>query len=462
MRCDLHHSTDRGRGNTPASRPPSTLMTPASELPLVDRLRAEAAARGFTLFGVAPATDADGFGRFERWLDAGYAGEMTYLHKHREQRRNPAAVVAGVRSVVMLGMEYSSGMGFVGYGVSEDGTTPHPIPDTRGRVAAYAQGPDYHRLVWDHLNALAAWLTTEVPGSYAHGTCDSAPLLERDFARRAGLGWFGKNTMLINTRRGSFFFLAGLLTTVELPPSTPHTGSHCGTCTACLDACPTHAFPEPGVLDATKCVSYLTIELRGPIPEELRPKVGDWLFGCDVCQEVCPWNRDRGVRGTGFPGSPDLAALDPVELLTLTAGEFKRRFAGTSLLRTRRTGLLRNACVVLGNTGDERALPALEKATADADGVIAEAATWAVGRIVGRRDAGPAIPGEPGVGPAVGPAFHRSAPVIQLTLHPDLRSEAVSAVPPALPPVGGAGVPPVTYEKLTRRRLPHWQVAGAT
>jgi epoxyqueuosine reductase len=378
-----------------------TSLPPESER-VVDRLRRETERRGFTLFGVAPATDADGFGRFGDWLDRGFAGEMTYLHKYREHRRHPRAVVAQVRSVVMLGLEYSSGMGGVGSGVSEsaEADTPDPTPHTRGRVAAYAHGPDYHRFIWDKLNELSAWLTAEVPGSFTHGTCDSAPLLERDFARRAGLGWFGKNTMLINKRRGSFFFLAALCTTVELPADPPHTASHCGTCTACLDACPTKAFPEPGVLDATKCISYLTIELRGAIPLELREPMGNWLFGCDVCQDVCPWNRhvtsppSRGRVASGasreggenlFPSNPDLATLDPVELLGLSNDAFDRRFAGTSLLRARRTGLLRNAAIVLGNVGDERALPALEKAMTDSDEVIAETAAWAAGRIRSRR-----------------------------------------------------------------------------
>lgn len=365
---------------------------------LVARLRREAERRGFTLFGVAPATEADGFGRFCDWLDRGFAGEMSYLHKHRDHRRHPSAVVESVRSVVMLGMEYSSGIGGMGCGVppSVIPHTPYPAPEILGRVARYAQGPDYHRFIWDRLNELSAWLMAEVPGSYTHGTCDSAPLLERDYARRAGLGWFGKNTMLIHKRRGSFFFLAGLCTTLELPANEPHTGSHCGTCTACLDACPTQAFPEPGVLDATKCISYLTIELRGAIPLELREPVGNWLFGCDVCQDVCPWNRHvsppplrgREVSGASreggesvFPTNSDLAALDPIELLGLSKRDFERRFVGTSLLRTRRTGLLRNAAIVLGNVGDARALPALERATAEADEVIAEAAAWAMERI---------------------------------------------------------------------------------
>lgn len=361
---------------------------------LRSRLRLETERRGFTLFGVAPATEADGFGRFCDWLDRGFAGEMSYLHKHRDHRRHPCSVVESVRSVVMLGLEYGSDIDGMGYGLwpSAEAHTPHPTPHTQSRVARYAQGPDYHRFIWDRLNELSAWLTAEVPGSYTHGTCDSAPLLERDFARRAGLGWFGKNTMLIHKRRGSFFFLAALCTTLELPANEPHTANHCGTCTACLDACPTHAFPEPGVLDATKCISYLTIELRGAIPVELREPMGNWLFGCDVCQDVCPWNRHisppplRGRVASGasreggdvFPTNPELAALDPVELLGLSKRDFERRFANTSLLRTRRTGLLRNAAIVLGNVGDERALPALERAMADADEVIAEAAAWAV------------------------------------------------------------------------------------
>ena len=327
---------------------------------LEDRLKARARDLGFALVGIAPATEADGFARYEAWLDAGYAGEMAYLHEHREHRRHPRSVVEGVRSVVMLGMEYEPGP---------------------GTVAAYARGPDYHRYVWDRLNELSAWLDAEVPGSYSHGVTDTAPLLERDFARRAGLGWVGKNTMLINTHRGSFFFLAALLTTLELRPDSPHTASHCGTCTACLDACPTRAFPEPGVLDARRCVSYLTIELHGPIPEDLRPGVGDRLFGCDVCQDVCPWNRHPAGEPVGFPTDPSLETLDPVELLSLSEGEFRRRFKGTSLFRARRSGLLRNAAIVLGNVGDERALPALERAAADADEVIAEAARWAIGRI---------------------------------------------------------------------------------
>jgi epoxyqueuosine reductase len=206
--------------------------------------------------------------------------------------------------------------------------------------------------------------------------------LERDFARRAGLGWFGKNTMLLNKRQGSYFFIGALLVNLELAPDPPHTTSHCGTCTACLDSCPTGAFPAPEVLDARRCISYLTIEHKGDVPAELRSGLGDWLFGCDVCQEVCPWNR-KAPTGTepALQARPELDTLDPIELLGLSEAEFRRRFRGTALMRTRRRGLLRNAALVLGNTADATALPALNRAAQDAEPVIREAARWAIEQI---------------------------------------------------------------------------------
>ncbi|MFO0799757.1 MAG: tRNA epoxyqueuosine(34) reductase QueG [Gemmataceae bacterium] len=331
--------------------------------PLVTRLKSRAAELGFSLSGVAPATDADGFAHFAAWLDRGYAGEMGYLHKHRAERRHPASILDGVRSVLMLGMEY--------------GAAASPGP---ARVAKYAAGPDYHRYLWDRLNDLAAWLVAAAPGSAAEAVADTAPLLERDFARRAGLGWVGKNTMLIHPARGSFFFLGALLTTLDLPADAPFAGSHCGTCTACLTACPTGAFVAPYVLDATRCISYLTIELRGAVPAELREPLGNWLYGCDVCQDVCPWNRKAG-ESAAFPHDPGLARLDPVELLGLDEAAFRERFKRTSLWRNRRPGLLRNAALVLGNVGDARALPALGRAAATEPDPIREAAAWAIGRI---------------------------------------------------------------------------------
>jgi epoxyqueuosine reductase len=332
---------------------------------LESRLKTATRARGFSLAGIAPATDADGFDHFRGWLARGYHGEMDYLSRLADERRHPNSVLETVRSVLMVAMEYG-----------ERGAEDRPA-----QVAKFAHGPDYHRFVWDRLNDLADWLMREEPGSSALGVADTAPLLERDFARRAGLGWVGKNTMLINKHRGSFFFLGALLTDLVLTPDEPYAANHCGTCTACLDACPTAAFPEPGVLDARRCISYLTIELRSPIPVDLREPVGPWLFGCDDCQDVCPWNHRTGGGPVPFPVDPGLAALDPIELLGLTEEAFRRRFRGTAFFRTRRSGLLRNAAIVLGNVGDRRALPALEVAAGDEDEVIRDAAAWAIERI---------------------------------------------------------------------------------
>jgi epoxyqueuosine reductase len=334
---------------------------------LESRLKSEAVARGFALAGIAPATEADGFPKFAEWLDRGFAGEMDYLHEQRDERRHPNSILDNVRSVLMLGMEYG-----------RESTIANP----QTRVAKYAQGPEYHRFIWDRMNDLAAWLEAASPGSAARAVADTAPLLERDFARRAGFGWIGKNTLLIHPQRGSFLFLGAVLTDRELQPDAPFTGSHCGTCTACLDACPTQAFPQPHVLDARKCISYLTIELRSPIPEELREPTGNWLWGCDVCQDVCPWNR-KPPADVVFPHDPALESLDAIELLGLDEAAFRDRFKKTSLWRNRRPGLLRNAAIVLGNTGDAAALPALRQALADHP-LIAEAAAWAVARIESR------------------------------------------------------------------------------
>jgi epoxyqueuosine reductase len=351
-------------------------------LKLETRLKARAAELSFTLSGIAPATEADGFPRYQHWLDRGFAGEMDYLHRLGPPRRHPSSILESARSVVMLGLEYGErGARNAERGTGEEEAGDLSSTPRSGRVAAYAAGPDYHRFIWDRINTLSDWLMREVPGCEALGVADTAPLLERDFARRAGLGWVGKNTMLINPARGSFFFLAAVLTDLELQSDEPFAGSHCGTCTACLDTCPTQAFPEPFVLDATRCISYLTIELRGDIPPELREPMGDWLYGCDVCQDVCPWNRRPAPGPAAFPRDPAMEWLDPAELLGLDADAFRERFKKTSLWRNRRAGLLRNAAIVLGNVGDERALAVLEKALSDPEEVIRTAAAWAIDRI---------------------------------------------------------------------------------
>jgi epoxyqueuosine reductase len=339
---------------------------------LEPRLKQQAHALGFELAGIAPATEADGFDRLRDWLERGFAGTMDYMHRHGAARRHPSSVLPEVRSVIMVGMNYRPS--------GEPGTSATGPP--AGHISCYARGADYHDVLRDRLNRLLDWLCGECPDCLGRGVVDTAPLLERDFARRAGLGWFGKNTMLLNKRLGSYFFLGALLVNLELASDPPHTASHCGTCTACLDACPTDAFAGPGVLDARRCISYLTIEHKGDVPMELRPGLGDWLFGCDVCQEVCPWNRKAppGLE-PALQARPELEKLDLIEVLGLSEEEFRRRFRGTALLRTKRRGLLRNAALVLGNTGDANALPALRRALEDAEPLVREAAHWAIEQI---------------------------------------------------------------------------------
>jgi epoxyqueuosine reductase len=350
------------------------MSTVAQQPRLEQRLERHARELGFELFGIAPATSADGFAHLQDWLARGFAGEMDYLRRHGDARQHPEALLPNVRSVVMVGMNYAPGPG-----VDEQ------ADGLRGKIARYAAGKDYHDVLRRKLNELLAWVQHEAPGTQGRGVVDTAPLLERDFARRAGLGWFGKNTMLINKRLGSYCFLGALLLDRELGVNAPFEADHCGSCRRCLDACPTDAFAGPYQLDARRCISYLTVELRGPIPEELRPGIGDWIFGCDVCQEVCPWNR-KAPQAAEPALRPDAVGLtlDLIELLGLSEEEFRRRFRDTALWRTRRRGLLRNAAIALGNLGDARALPALQQALDDSEPLVREAARWSIERLSSR------------------------------------------------------------------------------
>jgi epoxyqueuosine reductase len=266
--------------------------------------------------------------------------------------------------------------------VNADAPPEGRTPATPARIARYALGrADYHDVIREKLKQFANAVRRESPGCNVRGVVDTAPLLERDFARLAGLGWFGKNTMLINRRLGSWFFLAALLVDRELEYDEPHSSSHCGTCTRCLDACPTNAFVEPYVLDARRCISYLTIEHRSSIPEELRSGMGDWLFGCDVCQEVCPWNRKAPVTTEpAFQPDPSLG-VDVAQLLSLSETKFNQRFGHTPLARPGRAGIARNAAIVAGNSGNDAAVPALTAALDDADPVVRETAAWGLEQI---------------------------------------------------------------------------------
>jgi epoxyqueuosine reductase len=334
------------------------------------RIKQKARELGFSLVGICPAVAPPGASRLEEWLARGYAGQMEYLELRREAYAHPRHILEGVRSLVMLAMPYG-------------GERPRAVAAGEGKISRYAWGSiDYHDLIREKLHQLADFLRIEVPEAVTRGVVDTAPLLEREFASLAGLGWVGKNTLLINRQVGSYFFLAALLTDQLLRFDTAHLQDHCGTCTACLDACPTAAFAQPYVLDATKCISYLTIELRDAVPLDLRERQGEWLFGCDVCQEVCPWNR---FAPTDTP--PQLRPLDdrnPIELTSLFAmndEQFRRRFRHSALWRAHRRGLLRSAAIVLGNQKHEPAIDALVQGLNDDDPIVRGASAWALGRI---------------------------------------------------------------------------------
>ncbi len=334
------------------------------------KLKERARELGFELCGICPSISPLGATRLDEWLAAGYAGQMDYIADRREAYNDPRHVLAGVRSLVMLGMLYAT----------EEPMTPNK---SQGRIARYAWGDaDYHDLIRDRLHALADTLRELVPEATTRGVVDTAPLLEREFAQLAGLGWVGKNTLLLSKHTGSYFFLAALLTDVELAYDAPHVADHCGTCTACLDACPTAAFPQPYVLDAARCISYLTIELHDAIPVELRAGLGDWVFGCDICQEVCPWNREapKSVE-PAFAPQAELNPLELTELFDLDEAGFRQRFRHTPLWRAHRRGLLRSAAIVLGNQGDPKSLTALAKGLQDEEPIVRGAAAWALGQI---------------------------------------------------------------------------------
>ncbi len=341
-------------------------MTP---LELTNSLKAESKRLGFGLTGASPAVSPTGFSRFEDWLEAGFHGEMEYLPARKEAYQHPNAVMEGAVSILMLGMNYYTG-------------EPHEAEPGFGRVSRYAWGEgDYHDFIHKKLKSLVKYCQELPVELQVRGVIDTAPLLEREFAQLSGLGWQAKNTMLINKQVGSWFFLAALLLDAELEYDSPHVSSHCGTCTACLDACPTDAFVSPHVLDATRCISYLTIEHRSPIPRELREGIGNWVFGCDVCQDVCPWNNK--ATPTNEPTFAANASRNPLNLITLfdlDDDQFRSIFRKTPLWRSKRRGLVRNAAIALGNAAIDSNIPALAKGLDDSEELIRGASAWALGR----------------------------------------------------------------------------------
>lgn len=335
-----------------------------------ERLRQRAAELGFDACRFTDAAPPTSAPQFTAWLAAGQHAEMAWLARNADKRTEPQRVLPGLKSIVTLAVNYG----------------PGTAPSSGGVIARYARHADYHDLLAAPLKALAA-SADELggPGTRSLWYVDTGPLLERDLAQRAGLGFVGKHTNLIHRELGNWFLLAEILTTLELPPDPP-ARNLCGTCTRCLAACPTGALPAPFTLDARRCISYLTIELKGSIPVELRPLLGARVFGCDDCLAACPWNRFareaslmRAVR------REDLAEPDLRAWLALDEAGFKSLFAGTPLLRTKRRGLLRNVCVALGNLAGPEALPALARAATDPEPLIREHAVWAIAQIEQRQ-----------------------------------------------------------------------------
>ena len=352
-----------------------------SGMGLAQRVKVRAAALGFNLAGITPAVPSPELDAYLDWIAAGRHGSLGYMARpDRVARRHDLnVIVPGARSLILVGLDYHT--------LLPEALLADPA---RGQISNYAWGLDYHDLMIPRLEALADWLRAETGHDLTQRVyVDTGPLLERSHARQAGLGFPGKNTLLIHPRRGSFFFLGEILTTLEFDtyddpyPAPEQGGVSCGGCTRCLNACPTDAFPAPHVLDARRCISALTIEHKGSIPEELRPLLGNWVYGCDVCQTVCPFNRFViETTETAFHAADVGRAAPPlVELLALDEAGFRARFAGTPILRIGRERLVRNACVAAGNWRGPAALPLLARLAAqDESALVREHAAWALSR----------------------------------------------------------------------------------
>ena len=370
----------------PGARRPSVSIEQREEL------RAEALALGFLQVGFAPARGPAHSRVYLDWLDRGMHGEMTWMARDDAVRRrlDPTAVLPGCRSLVMLSMSYAPGP------EDQNSHEPRDTDGLRAAVARYAQGRDYHLEFEERLARLSALIGERWPDAGVKPYVDYGPVLEREHAQQAGLGWVGKNTMLIHPRLGSWTLLGTLMSTVEFPADEPFAADRCGTCVRCIDACPTGAITGPRRVDARLCISYLTIELRGSIPVSLRPAIGARIFGCDICQEVCPWN-DGPPEGNlpaaswGGPVPPRAMASWAEELLDLTDAEFRSRYGETVFARPGREGMLRNLCVGMGNSGSRILLPVLMRCVAEESPLVREHAAWAIGRLdaVRRGDEGP-------------------------------------------------------------------------
>jgi epoxyqueuosine reductase len=326
---------------------------------------------GFFLAGVTTPESPPHYSTFETWLARGHHGTMDYLaaDRSRQRRAHPRQILPECQSILMLATPYSPPPSH-----DEDGAV------STGKIAAYAKGDDYHDVLPSRMKELVQFIEEQVGHPVKNRWyTDTGPMLERDLAQCAGIGWIGKNTCLIHPNHGSYFLLSEILLDLLLEPDLPFVTDHCGTCTRCIDSCPTDCILPDRTLDARRCISYLTIELKEEIPVDLREKIGEWVFGCDICQQVCPWNRFAAEGDPAFDERVPLPSLQ--EELTLTAQAFNQHFKGTPIKRAKRRGYLRNVAVALGNTGDMHVLPVLQNALNDEEPMVREHARWAIHKI---------------------------------------------------------------------------------
>ncbi|KPF63839.1 tRNA epoxyqueuosine(34) reductase QueG [Porphyrobacter sp. AAP60] len=340
---------------------------------LAARIADEAAALGFAACGFASAAeDPVRAARLEQWLGEGHHGSMEWMAARAEHRRSPQGLWPEARSVIALGMSYAPAHD----PLALEGS------DTHARISVYAQGKDYHDVVKKRLKALARWLVAEAPEAQVKVFVDTAPVMEKPLGEAAGIGWQGKHTNMVSAVQGSWLFLGAIYTTLDLAPAEPHR-DQCGSCRACLDACPTNAFPAPYQLDARRCISYLTIEHKGPVAEDLRAGLGNRIYGCDDCLAVCPWNKFASQAQTirEFLPRAELVAPRLGELLALDDAGFRALFSGSPIKRIGRDRFVRNCLYAAGNSGNQALVPQVETLIADPDPVVAEAAQWALVRL---------------------------------------------------------------------------------
>ena len=335
---------------------------------------------GFFLAGVTTPEPPSHYSTFENWLAQGHHGTMDYLatDRSRARRANPREILPECKSILVLATPYSPQ-----FPLGETDEGQHKGLGGKGQIASYAWGDDYHEVLPARMKELVQFIEEQIGGRVKNRWyMDTGPILERDLAQRAGIGWIGKNTCLIHPKQGSYFLLSEIFLDLDLAPDPPFMTDHCGTCRRCIEACPTDCILPNRTLDATHCISYLTIELKEDIPIELREKIGDWVFGCDICQRVCPWNRFAPEGDSAF-GDPS-TSLSLTEELTVSAQEFNQRFKQSPVKRAKRRGYLRNVAVALGNTGNMLALPVLQNALNDEEPMVREHAQWAINKITSR------------------------------------------------------------------------------